>query len=264
MTNEAPRPWLEDDQADPALRALLSAARAQPGRSSADLARFATRMSALVGVDAALLQGSQLSGGIAPAQPGLPPLPAAVKVAAATGKALTAAGLAKVAAVSLALGASAWWVAQPAAPISSTRAPIVAQAPAVIEAPSVLVAPLAPVAATPEPATVVAPVSPLAKRRARAPAAEKVVAVPDELTLIREAQASRGRPGAVLERLAEHQKAYPAGLLSQEREVLAVEALLAAGQRSKAEARAAAFERTYPGSVHQARLRRMLAPGLSQ
>jgi hypothetical protein len=91
----------------------------------------------------------------------------------------------------------------------------------------------------------------------------KRVPAPDELALIRDAQAARQTPGQVLQLLAQHRKHYPDGLLSQEREILAVEALLASGQRARAESQARAFVRAYPGSVHLVRLRSMVGEALA-
>ena len=62
----------------------------------------------------------------------------------------------------------------------------------------------------------------------------------------------------------EHRLRYPHGILDQEREALAIEALIKLGRLDEARPRARAFALTYPGSPHQARLERALtsAPSL--
>ena len=52
----------------------------------------------------------------------------------------------------------------------------------------------------------------------------------------------------------EHAKTYPKGVLAEERELLAIEALVALGRRDAANERAAAFRTTYPTSTYGARL----------
>lgn len=56
----------------------------------------------------------------------------------------------------------------------------------------------------------------------------------------------------------QHARVYPQGVLAQEREVIAIEALLALKRRDEAKARGAAFRAAYPGSGHIARLDAML------
>jgi hypothetical protein len=108
------------------------------------------------------------------------------------------------------------------------------------------------------------------KRRAVQPSAAPVsvaeapASVPSELELIKRAQAARGQPGAVLSALAEHERAYPTGMLAQEREVLAIEALVSAGRRGEAETRAKKLESAHPGSAHLRRVRVLLEPSASE
>ena len=58
-------------------------------------------------------------------------------------------------------------------------------------------------------------------------------------------------PQRALALTQEHTRRFPQGALSQEREVIAIEALSRLGQTSAARQRARAFERQYPGSAHQ-------------
>jgi hypothetical protein len=233
--------------------------------NDAQLARFTARFAPLVGMD--------LSPGLAPKGPFAPADPvglsastkfggAAVKVA--TGKALGGVTAMKLTAASLAVGASLWFgqgAMQTARPVPA-QTPSASQPPAAEpEAPQPSIAPLATQAPQLAPSPIQAREKPRAPERLRTQL--KRVPAPDELALIRDAQAARQTPVQALQLLAQHRKYYPDGLLSQEREILAVEALLASGQRARAETQARAFVRAYPGSVHLVRLRSMVGEALA-
>ncbi len=82
----------------------------------------------------------------------------------------------------------------------------------------------------------------------------------DELELLRRAQhALAGDAQEALRFVQEHERAYPDGVLEQERELLAIAALLSLHDHASARHRAQAFRRTFPHSVHLRRLDRMLA-----
>ena len=70
----------------------------------------------------------------------------------------------------------------------------------------------------------------------------------------------RGAPGTALAITDAHGSAYPRGVLAQEREMIAIEALEKRGDHAGARARAMAFRRHYPGSSHLPRLDAMLPP----
>lgn len=99
---------------------------------------------------------------------------------------------------------------------------------------------------------------------AAAPSAPRVVrAAPSpevsELTLLREAQAAlAGNPALALSLARRHQELHPRGMLSEEREVVAIDALARLGQTSAARARAERFNKHYPSSAHWPRLERLL------
>ncbi len=61
-------------------------------------------------------------------------------------------------------------------------------------------------------------------------------------------------PGAALVTLDAARAAYPNGPLAQEREVLAIDALVRLGRRSDAVARARAFDKAFPSSAHRRRV----------
>ena len=64
----------------------------------------------------------------------------------------------------------------------------------------------------------------------------------------------RGDASGALARLEELQRAFPGGILGQEREALAIEALARSGHRDQAQARARAFLQAYPQSPHAPRV----------
>jgi hypothetical protein len=92
-----------------------------------------------------------------------------------------------------------------------------------------------------------APSAPAAPQRAHLSAPRQYEV---ELGLLEPARASmaRGEYNAALGAIAQHQREYPNGQLTQEREALRVRALWGLGQRPAAEAAAARFRKRYPRS----------------
>lgn len=81
-----------------------------------------------------------------------------------------------------------------------------------------------------------------------------------ELALLQRSRAAlRGDPVAALALAEQHARAYPHGMFAQEREVLAVEALLRSHARAAAFARAHAFVGSHPDSPYAPRIRALLA-----
>ena len=58
-------------------------------------------------------------------------------------------------------------------------------------------------------------------------------------------------PSQALAVTREHARRFPNGLLAQEREVIAIEALRKLGKQDEASQRATKFQKAYPGSAHQ-------------
>jgi hypothetical protein len=84
---------------------------------------------------------------------------------------------------------------------------------------------------------------------------------PTEAELLRDARQVLDRnPLVAFSLCEEHQKSYPGGGLTQERELIAVAALLRLGRTSSAESRAARFRESYPRSPYLARLDRLVPP----
>jgi hypothetical protein len=106
----------------------------------------------------------------------------------------------------------------------------------------------------PDPVETVAPVASIAPPTARKP--PSVIESPDaEVKLLERAQdALRTRSGEALALCTEHARRFPQGLLAQEREVIAIEALTQAGKLPEAQARAARFATSYPNSTHLRRV----------
>jgi hypothetical protein len=81
----------------------------------------------------------------------------------------------------------------------------------------------------------------------------------DEPQLIERARkALSSDPRRALALAQEHQRRFPAGALSVERDVIALEALARSGQTSEAKRRALAFEAKYPKSIHLPRVHALL------
>lgn len=81
------------------------------------------------------------------------------------------------------------------------------------------------------------------------PAAEKESAL-----LLRAREALASSPAGALALADEHRARYPGGMLAQEREMIAVSALVALGRAADAKARAATFTSAYPRSAHRLRV----------
>jgi hypothetical protein len=93
------------------------------------------------------------------------------------------------------------------------------------------------------------------QRSARARAAPAAGDALAELTLLDAAQADlRDAPELALLRANEHARRFPHGDFQQEREVIAIEALLRLGRRAAAERRASAFVVRFPTSGYRGRV----------
>jgi hypothetical protein len=80
-----------------------------------------------------------------------------------------------------------------------------------------------------------------------------------ELSLLRRARAALvSNPADALQLSSLHAEQFPRGLLAQEGEVIAIEALVRLGRGDEARARATRFIEHYSGSVHVPRLRELL------
>ncbi len=71
---------------------------------------------------------------------------------------------------------------------------------------------------------------------------------------------SRGRAADALRAADDHARQFPRGRLAEERETMAIQALLLTGRRSDAEARGQRFHKAYPGSLYGNAVDALLAP----
>ncbi len=157
--------------------------------------------------------------------------------------------------------------AQLAAPVATTASAIEArETPAVApssestvsvadlpNAPVVIAANVAKAPATPRP---VAPAVALTPEHAAEEIAES------EASFLRRAQTTLGAdPRAALQMLDDHPTRFPRGILVQERDVMAIDALARLGRTDEARARAHAFRSRYPRSAHDSRIASILKEG---
>jgi len=121
-----------------------------------------------------------------------------------------------------------------------------ASSPASAQAPE----PLAPVAASPnaEPSSPPARASTAPKTTAAASTHGDLVREREVLDVARAAIA-HGQPQDAIAAMQEHARRWPNGALAEEREVVLIQALVAAGRGPEARARAARFYRTFPRSL---------------
>lgn len=181
---------------------------------------------------------------------GAPPVGTGATQAAAPG---AGGGLVAKLAVGAALLGGGIWAATE---LTKTEAPVVVVAPPPRLSASVP-APVAP-SVVPVPTTSFEPpatVEPPSVRRT--PSATTLA---EEGRLLAEAHrlVQAGQPQRALAVLQDSQKRYPRSVLSQEREVLTIEALYAGGASSTAKQRALAFLTRHPKSPHVERLRRFV------
>lgn len=225
---EDPPRWLESSSAPPGLKAALGAARGDLG-SDAQVARLAERL------------GPLLEGGAAPG------------AGAGAGAASAGTKLGVLALSMLAVGGAAYLLgSQPASravPAVPARAP--APAPSA-EQPARSSLPAALPSTEPEVPAPSASAPPAESSRA-APVASSA---PSEAELLEQARAAlKTNPSRALQRVNEHARRFPRGVLVQEREVLAIQALRQLGRDAEAERRAEAFARAFPGSAFRPKLK---------
>lgn len=254
MSHDRPS-WLKPDAAaDRELAELLDAGRGEQP-SAAQRAELAERLAPTFG-------GPRPSGGGGSAAPVANAAPWTLVLAAAVAL--------------LALGSGAWWLTRErGGSAGASRTALVRaaseQAPAaeanplpaaeaIAGAPSVVAAETA-VPADPPNAVVAESSAQIHPRRAQASPANAPVRLDAvaELSLLDAAErALAATPARALALTAQHVKQFPAGQLVQERELLAIEALLRLGKMERAQARGRAFLARYPGSSHAPRCRELL------
>ncbi|MDF3071247.1 MAG: hypothetical protein K0R38_6848 [Polyangiaceae bacterium] len=84
------------------------------------------------------------------------------------------------------------------------------------------------------------------------PEVSSAASVPTEIELLRDARLSlKSSPAHALELAESHARSYPSGKLTQERELIAISALVSLGRRTAALSRASRFERAFPQSPYR-------------
>jgi hypothetical protein len=82
---------------------------------------------------------------------------------------------------------------------------------------------------------------------------------PSEIELLRDARLALGQaPARALTLVEAHARAYPAGKLTQERELIAISALVALGRRTAALSRGARFQHDFPKSPYRDQVQQLL------
>lgn len=152
--------------------------------------------------------------------------------------------------------AGVWAVKRPRAGSPAPAAAVSAPA-AVVASPSsssASNAPSAPPAASapPSPVLSAAPKPALLAKQPSSEAPKQAAEGPSEPALLEQARRSlSSSPATALALTGQHAARFPHGVLAQEREVIAIEALRRLGRSAEADQRAAAFARAFPGSAHQ-------------
>lgn len=229
----------ELERLDDDIASLIASARGidelEPSHKSAVLAATLARVGALPG------------GGDDGAAPGGGAGPPAGHGASAMASGVSGARLAGALLATFALGVGAGVVVDRA-----THTPQV-----VVVAPSVTASVQSPPApAAPEEATLSVTALPSAAEthaspRPAAPAVASARGLAAERALLDVARSAlgRGEPSEALAAVDRHTREYPDGTLVEEREALAIKALVALGRRSEAKTRAEAFEKRFPRSL---------------
>jgi hypothetical protein len=232
MTDPDDPPRLFDSaSAAEGLKRALRAAEADVGTDE-QVARLAQRLGPLLGVAGA---------------PGVGAGVAAVRASALGG----AAKLGIAAVVLLGAAGSAALLLSPApspsTSVGAARAPVVSTV-----LPPANLSPETPPSALPDspPAPSVSTPQAVAREKPLAPNP------PSEAELLEQARtALKSDPNRALERAREHARRFPRGVLVQEREVLAIQALRRLGRDAEADRRADAFAKAFPGSPFQRKLK---------
>jgi hypothetical protein len=226
-----PRPWLDDDAAPPDIRRLLAYGRVPRPLDAQARERSRRQLVALASAPAAagvLLWIQHLALGAALGTA------VSVGVVAARGALFTKAAPRPVASSAATATARLRAVAPVPLPSATSAGP----------------EPLAP----PTPRSV----SLSTGRLSASAAPPEDDGVAREAALLESARRSLHEPLQALSLLARHQHEFPRGVLTVERELLVIEALVRAGRRGEAEKRGALLRMRAPGNFYAERLERLL------
>jgi hypothetical protein len=231
MKSDQPPDRLFASSDDDALRALLDAGRRERP-TDAQLSAMAARLGP---------GGGGPGGGSGPAFAAKSTLGVAVKVIAA----VVALG---------SIGAGIAFLRTPPKSVPIAPPVHVTEAPAAASAPPSAAEPTPPATPAHTPATTMRPSRPTPVVR------DGGNDLGNEVDLVKQAlEALPTEPAHALSSADEAEVRYPDGLLHQEAEVIAIEALVRLGRRGEAEARGRAFRAAYPGSPHVRRIELILS-----
>jgi hypothetical protein len=242
MKQDDPRRLLDPrSDAPPWLREALSAAR-DVGPDADDLARIAAGLPLGHGPTGSGEGGPPPPDAIAPP----PSVLSGALVGAALGVVVSAVGL---------LWGGAGSAPSPREREAATAS--VAMEPAALPIQAPLPSPSQDAIAPPAPSPSPRPRAPVASTEVapRAPPPEPTAVAPDaesEVRLLQRARAALdGAPAEALSLAQQHAARFPSGALAQEREVVAIKAMLRLGREAEARARASRFVASFPGSAHR-------------
>jgi hypothetical protein len=215
---------LDDGSTSPALRSLLESAKRTDDPRAGQVDALSARLAPLM----------------APMAPMAPP----AAVAGAGHTALAVKAGAAIVAVGLA-GGGAWYVHGSHAP-----APVIAP----------IVVPSQPATPTPTPTPTPAPAPPEPAAIPPHPAVHHAIdpAAENKLVTAAEDALVHGDPATALARAREHATRFPSGAHAEERDRIAIEALVRLGKSDTAHAAAEQFFTRYPHSIYRARLETLL------
>lgn len=233
--------------ADPLLRAVLEAKDAHEP-SDAALARLEAR----------------LAGALPPGTFADPAAPSGASQGVrevTAGAAQGGLGLKALGAIALALGiaGAAWWASRDGATTAVVTNPPTPVVSASVVAPAEVAPSATPSASASAPtvvptATTIPSTPPTASSHAAPPDSESVMLARAHQALLHES------PAAALAATDAHARAYPHGVFAEEREFIAVEALVKMNDTERATRRAQAFRAAYPHSTYRERLDALVAP----
>lgn len=224
-----PRPWLEEGAPSSELKVVLDSARLDDP-SAAQLANVAAKLGPLL---------------VAPAAATVPAVAGKTAAGAAVKSGLAVKVIASIGAAAVVGGAYQAGRVHQEKTVPPTVIEKRVEVPVPVPAPPVVVPQPEPVV-EPEPAPVAPPLPPVVVKKPSAPSPQA------EASLLESAMAAL-KSGAWARALAlceRHAREAPDGVLVQEREVIAIEALVRLGRRGDAKARAEKFKAKFPTSTH--------------
>jgi len=252
---------------DPQTRALLEGAKQIPDAPKDAQLRVASRLHRMMlGVAAGAAIADQIASPLEPSAP-RDALAAAGTKGSVAAALLTAKGIGALVAVFALGGAAGAWMH---ASLATPEARIVyvergAPAPTEARAREEAAPPVADPPSLPAPPTTASSSPPAASHPSTssphaAPASSGQLAAERALLDVARAALGRNDPAAALDATAAHERRFGSGILTQEREAIAIQSLVLLGRVDEARERAARFARRYPESLVLSAIEASLPP----